>query len=218
MDRLSVAADLNQIQHSVIRVTVLTVIRLTLLVCCLTVSPAQVPVNVLTANYDNDRTNANLQETILTQSNVKTGSFGKIGTFPVDGAIFAQSLYASGVQIAGKGTCNVVFVATMRNSVYAINADTPQSTIPLWQVNLGPAVPSSVLNFTDILPEVGILSTPVIDLSLTTMYVVSDTLESGVPVFRIHALSLADGHEMMNGPTAVAATVPGKGAGSRPDG
>jgi len=172
----------------------------------------------LTANYDNDRTNANLQETVLTQSNVNTDSFGKIGAFPVDGAIFAQPLYVSGVQIAGKGTCNVVFVVTMHNTVYAINADTPQSAIPLWQVNLGPAVPSSVLNITDILPEIGILSTPVIDSSLTTMYVVSDTLESGVPVFRIHALSLADGHEMMNGPTAVAATVPGKGAGSRPDG
>src|SRR5229473_4986916 len=204
MDRLSVDSDLNKILDTVIRLTVRAIIRLTLPVCCLTVSHSQAQVNVLTANYDNDRTNANPQETILTQSNVNTDSFGKIGAFPVNGAIFAQPLYASGVQIAGKGTCNVVFVVTMHNTVYAINADTPQSTIPLWQVNLGPAVPSSVLNITDILPEIGILSTPVIDSSLTTMYVVSDTLESGVPVFRIHALSLADGHEMMNGPTAVA--------------
>src|SRR5713226_6947260 len=199
MDRLSVASYLNKRFDIVIRLTVLALIRLTLSVCCLTVSHAQAQVNVLTANYDNDRTNANLQETILTQANVNSASFGKIGTFPVDGAIFAQPLYAGGVQSAGKGTLNVVFVATMHNSVYAINADTPQSTIPLWQVNLGPAVSSSVLNFTDVLPEVGILSTPVIDPSRQTMYVVSDTLENGIPVFRIHALSLADGHEMMNG-------------------
>src|SRR5882762_4822719 len=107
MDRLSVAADLKQI-HKI-------AIRLTLFVCCLTVSRAQTPVSVLTANYDNDRTNANLQETSLTTSNVKTASFGKIGTFPVDGAIYAQPLYAAGVQIAGKGTRNVVFAATMHN-------------------------------------------------------------------------------------------------------
>src|SRR5260370_42686891 len=163
MDRLSVDSDLNKILDTVIRLTVRAVIRLTLPVCCLTVGYSQAPVNVLTANYDNDRTNANLQEKVLTQSNVNNDSFGKIGAFPVDGAIFAQPLYVNGVQIAGKGTCNVVFVATMHNTVYAINADTPQSTIPLWQVNLGPAVPSSILNFAGILPEVGILSTPVID-------------------------------------------------------
>src|SRR5260370_11904823 len=106
----------------------------------------------------------------------------------------------------------------MHNRVYAINADGPQSRIPLWRVNLGPAVPSSVLEITDILPEIGILSTPVIDPNLQTMYVVSDTLEDGVPVFRIHALSLADGHEVMNGPTAVAAASAGKCRGHPSDG
>jgi uncharacterized protein (TIGR03437 family) len=210
MDRLSVATDLKHLRN--------IITRLTLFVCCLTVSGGQTPISVLTANYDNDRTNANLQETVLTTANVNKANFGKIGTFPVDGAIFAQPLYASGVQIAGKGASNVVFVVTMHNSVYAIDADAPQSTTPLWQVNLGPAVPSSVLSITDILPEIGILSTPVIDLSLQTMYVVADTLENGAPVFRIHALSLADGHEMLNGPVAVAATVMGNGVGSKADG
>jgi uncharacterized protein (TIGR03437 family) len=213
-----VASDLNKTISIVMRLTMMTINRLTLAVCCLTLSHIHAQINVLTANYDNDRTNANLQETSLNQSNVNIASFGKIGAFPVDGSIFAQPLYASAVQVAGKGTYNVVFVVTMHNSVYAINADAPQSTVPLWQVNLGPAVPTSVLNFTDILPEVGILSTPVIDPRLQIMYVVSDTLEKGVPVFRIHALSLADGHEMMNGPVAIAATVPGNGSGSRSDG
>ncbi len=190
---------------------------LTVIVCCLPVSHAQGQVSVLTSNYGNDRTNANLQERILTPSNVNTDSFGKIGTFPVDGAIYAQPLYAGGVQIAGKGIRNVVFAVTMHNSVYAIDADAPQSTIPLWQMNFGPAVPTSVLNFPDILPEIGILSTPVIDPNLQTIYVVSDTLEDGVPVFRIHALALADGHETMNGPAVVAATVTG-GASALSDG
>jgi uncharacterized protein (TIGR03437 family) len=179
-----------------------------------TCSFAQNQVNVLTGNYDNQRTNANLQETLLTTANVNPTSFGKIGSFPVDGQIYAQPLYAAGVPITGKGTHNVVYVATMHNSVYAIDADAPQSSVAFWQVNLGPSVPSSLLNFTDILPEIGILSTPVIDLAKQVMYVVSDTLENGQPVFRIHALSLANGHETLSGPAVITATVQGNGAGS----
>jgi uncharacterized protein (TIGR03437 family) len=179
-----------------------------------TCSFAQAQVNVLTGNYDNQRTNANLQETILTPANVNADAFGKIGTFPVDGQIYAQPLYASGIQIPGTGTRNVVYLATMHNSVYALDADAPQSTVPLWQVNLGPSVPSSLFNFTDILPETGILSTPVIDLTKQVIYLVSDTLENGAPVFRIHALSLANGHEILGGPAVISATVAGNGAAS----
>jgi uncharacterized protein (TIGR03437 family) len=170
--------------------------------------------NVLAANYDNERTNLNLNERLLKPSNVNVLAFGKIGSFPVDGQIYAQALYVAGVQIPGQGHRNVVYTVTMHNSVYAIDADAPGFIAPLWQVNLGPSVPSSLLNFTDILPEVGILSTPVIDLGRQAIYVVSDTLEGGLPVFRLHALSLADGHEICNGPAVVAASVTGNGAGS----
>jgi uncharacterized protein (TIGR03437 family) len=168
----------------------------------------------LTANYDNSRTNSNLNETVLNPSNVSAAGFGKIGSFPVDGQIYAQPLYVSGVPIPSLGTRDVVYTVTMHNSVYAIDGGAPASCVPLWQVNLGPSVPSSVLNFTDILPEIGILSTPVIDVRQQAMYVVSDTLENGVPVFRMHALSLADGHEMFHGPIVIAASVPGSGVGS----
>jgi uncharacterized protein (TIGR03437 family) len=171
-------------------------------------------VNVLTANYDNQRTNSNLQETILNQQNVTTGSFGKLGYFPVDGEIYTQPLCASGVQITGQGLHNVVFIATMHNSVYAIDADLPGSTTPLWHVNFGPSVPSWVLNFTDILPEVGVLSTPVIDLTRQVMYIASDTLDGATPMFSLHALSLADGSEMLGGPVVISASVPGHGAGN----
>jgi uncharacterized protein (TIGR03437 family) len=183
-------------------------------VVLLLASSAFAQVNVLTANYDNQRTNANLQETVLNQQNVNSSSFGKLGYFPVDGEIYAQPLYASGVQIAGQGLRNVVYVVTMHNSVYAIDADMPGSTTPLWQVNFGPSVPSWVLNFTDILPEVGILSTPVIDLTRQVIYIVSDTLEGGTPVFRLHALSLGNGSEMLSGPVVISAALAGHGAGN----
>jgi hypothetical protein len=173
-------------------------------------------VNVLTANYDNQRTNANLQETILNLSNVNTTSFGKIASFPADGQIHAQPLYAAGVQVPGKGTHNIVYVATMHNSVYAIDGDAPQSTVPLWHVNLGPSVPTT----SDRTPEIGILSTPVIDLARQAMYLVAETFEEGCPVFRVHALSLVDGHEVMHGPAVIAPIITGSpdAVGVRDDG
>jgi len=182
-----------------------------ILLCASATAAGQV--SVLTANYDNNRTNSNTSETLLNPGSVNANSFGKVGTFPVDGQIHAQPLYVPGVKISG-ATHNVVYVVTMHNSVYAIDADTPQSATPLWTVNLGPSILSSVFNFTDILPEVGILSTPVIDPLQNVIYVVADTLQSGVPAFYLHALSLADGSEQLNGPVQITASVLGTGAGT----
>lgn len=169
---------------------------------------------MLNVNYDTHQTGANLLETTLTPG-MNWSSFGKIGSYPVDGQVYAQPLFVSGISIGGTAH-NIVYVATMHNSVYAFDADAPQSTTPLWQVNLGPTVPSGLFDFTDILPEIGILSTPAIDAANQVMYVVADTLPSTVsnPVFQLHALSLVDGHEMFNGPVSITASVPGTGAGS----
>ncbi len=172
-------------------------------------------VNVLNVNYDQQQTGANLAETSLTPQ-MNWSSFGKLGTLPVDGQVYAQPLYVTGVAIGG-AKYNVLYVATMGNSVFAFDADNPKSAAPLWQVNLGPTVPAGLFNFTDVLPEIGILGTPVIDLQRQVLYVVADTLPAGafsIPVFQLHALSLADGHEMLGGPVQIAASVPGTGAGS----
>ena len=172
-------------------------------------------VNVLTVNYGTDRTSANTAETILNTSNVNSSSFGKLGVFPVDGQIYAQPLYVSGVQIAGKGKRNVVYVVTMHNSVYAIDADDNANPLPLWHVNLGQSVLSSTMFFDDIDPEIGILSTPVIDLNAGVIYLVSETFEQGAPVYKIHALGLADGSEKLNGPAQIQITVDGTGDASQ---
>src|ERR1700730_6530600 len=73
-------------------------------------------VNVLTSNYNNERNNWNPNETVLNPSSVNPSNFGKIGSFPVDGQIYAQPLYVSGLQFAGAGARDVVYVATMHNS------------------------------------------------------------------------------------------------------
>ena len=91
-----------------------------LLVCSSVVAMAQV--NFYTKSYDTSRTGANLQETILTPANVNPANFGKLFTVPTDGQIYTQPLYVSNLAIAG-GTHNVVFVGSMFNTLYAIDAD-----------------------------------------------------------------------------------------------
>jgi hypothetical protein len=188
-----------------------------LMLCCL-LSRAQV--NVLTANGGNDRTNANLQETRLSPSTVSPSTFGKLGVFTVDGQVYGQPLYVSGLPVPGMGTHNVVFVSTMHNSVYAFDADAMSPTSTLWQANLGTSVPAPLLfgQYGDIAFEVGILSTGAIDLQRGVLYVVADVFENGQPVFYLHALDLATGAERLNGPVALAASVSGTGTGARADG
>jgi len=186
-------------------------------------SAASAQVDVLTANYDNNRTNANLNEGILNANNVNPTQFGKLWAYPVDGQVYAQPLYAHSLNIPGKGTQNVLYVATMHNTVYAFDADAAGGTAPLWQVNLGSTVdpstfyPPGGVPYTDLLHEVGILSTPVIDRTGNTIYVVNETLAGGSAAFFLHALDLATGSEKLNGPVQVQATVAGSGWGGLGD-
>ena len=152
---------------------------------CHAVSWAQV--SVLTQHNDNARTGANLNEVSLTTSNVNVSTFGTLFSMPVDGFVFAQPLYMPNLNLPGSGTHNVLFVATAHDSVYAFDADTGAQ---LWQKSLGTPVPQSVVSNSNILIEVGIISTPVIDPSTKTLYVVAKTYENSVQIFRLHALDI----------------------------
>jgi uncharacterized protein (TIGR03437 family) len=180
-------------------------------------------VDVLTANYDNNRTNANLNEGILNTNNVNPTQFGKLWAYPVDGQVYAQPLYVHALTIPGKGTLNVLYVATLHNSVYAFDADAASGAAPLWQVNLGSTVDPASFSipgaapYTDILNEIGILSTPVIDRAGNTIYVVNETLAGGSDAFFLHALDLTTGSEKLNGPVQIQATVAGSGWGGTGD-
>jgi hypothetical protein len=132
------------------------------------------------------RTGQNLHETVLTPTNVNAKTFGKVFSFPVDGQIFGQPLYVDNVAVAGKGTYNVIYVATENDSVYPFDAD-GVNTMPLWHnsfINPGKGVTpipckdtgAKVCPFAS---TIGITGTPVINPSSGTLYLVAATKENG---------------------------------------
>jgi hypothetical protein len=166
--------------------------------------------DVLTYHTDIARTGQNLNETTLTPANVAASTFGKVGFFSVDGKVDAQPLYVGSLAIAG-GTHNVLYVVTEHDSVFALDAD---SGATLWQTRTlsSGETPSDDLGCDQITQEIGITSTPMIDRSRGangTIYVVAMSKDaSGHYHHRLHALDLASGAELLNGPTEIAATYP----------
>jgi hypothetical protein len=184
-----------------------------LLLVCL---PASAQTSILTQHYDNSRTGQNTAETILTTSNVNSSSFGKLFWIPVDGYVYAQPLYVSGVTIPGKGIHNVLYIATEHDSLYAVDAD---NGAPLWNVSYlinGATTLSTndVGGTQDINPEMGITGTPTIDPTTNTLYVVVNTKEGTNIVYRLHAVDITTGAEKFGGPVLMSASV----RGSAPDG
>lgn len=193
-----------------------TVLRLLILATLIIGTCAWAQTDVLVQRSDLARTGQNLHESQLTNSTVSASTFGKLLTLPVDGYVYAQPLYKSNLLIPGVGTFNVVFVATEHGSVYAFDAD---SGTPLWHKSfIDPAAgitpqPTSDTGSTDIVPEVSITSTPVIDPAANTLYVVPKTKENGSSVYRIHALDITTGADKVP-PTLVQASIPKVGGGT----
>jgi len=175
--------------------------------------PARAQVNVWTYHNNNSRTGQNTNEAVLNPANVNPATFGKIFTCQVDSYVFGQPLCLSGVDIPGQGLHNVLYVATEHDSVYAFDAD--QGGPPLWQTSfLDPA--NGVTNVwpqdtagATAAPEMGVTATPVIDTNSLTIYVLAETKENGILVYRLHALDVTTGHEFSN--VVIQAVYPGTG-------
>ena len=164
--------------------------------------------DVLTQHNDQWRTGANLNETILTPAGLKRGTFGKLYTYPVHGYVYAQPLYVSGLTIAGR-QCNLLFVATMEDEVYAFDAD---SNATCWhkQFTGGKITPVPIADIVgqsnlNIHGNVGILSTPVIDRASSTIYLLARTKDTSNATYfqTLHALDLVTGQEKYGGPVDI---------------
>jgi len=164
--------------------------------------------DVPTYKYDVQRTGGNSTESVLTTTNVNSSTFGLLRTLPVDGKVDAQPLYLSQLTVSGAAH-NVVFVATENDSVYAFDADTGSI---LWTASLilsGEST-SDTHGCSQVTPQIGITSTPVIDRTAGahgTLFAVAMTKDaSGNYHQRLHALDVATGAEMTGSPKDIAGT------------
>jgi hypothetical protein len=168
-------------------------------------------VNIPMWHVDANRSGLNANEKSLTTSNVTTG-FGKLFSYAVDGYAYATPLLMSNVIIKGAAH-NVLYVATEHDSVYAFDADNYGSGAPLWET---PLLQAGETPMTDgpIQPYQGITSTPVIDPSSNTIYVVSAQTLNGAATFRLNALDMTTGAQKFGGPITIQASVPGTNSDS----
>ncbi|HEX4723822.1 MAG TPA: hypothetical protein VH333_15005 [Pseudonocardiaceae bacterium] len=176
---------------------------------------------VLTQRGDDTRLGWDSTETALTVHTVGSTEFGKRTAYPVDGKVYAQPLYVPGLTVNG-GRHDVVIVATQHDTVYAFDADARGATppAPLWRMSLLQPGARTFLAARDriaanrlcdsITPEVGISSTPVIDWTTRSLYVVALDVEHGALTYRLHRLDLLTGKDIGR-PVTMAATVTGDG-------
>src|SRR5215472_15779881 len=208
------------------RITFSPAISVLLVLCFAVGASAQTP--VLTQHNDNSRSGQNTNEKILTTSNVNVSQFGKLFALPVTGQVYAQPLYVPGVNIGGV-THNVLIVATEADLVYAFDADsnTGGDATYLWKANMvdsnhgvpagtteTPLNSATTIGCTDLQPQIGITSTPVIDAATNTIYLEAKSTDGTNYYHRLHALDLFTGNEKSPGPVVIRATVSGTGDGS----
>jgi outer membrane protein assembly factor BamB len=169
--------------------------------------------DVTTYKNDLSRSGQNLSESALNLTTVTASTFGLLRTLPVDGKVDAQPLYLSALSAAG-GSFNTVFVATEHDSVYAFDSD---SGAVLWHVSLlgTGETTSDSRGCSQVVPEIGVTSTPVIDRTAGahgTLYVVAMSIDAQSNYHqRLHALDITTGAELLNGPVDISAAFPAGG-------
>jgi hypothetical protein len=174
--------------------------------------------DVLTNRGDNARTGLNSNETILTPAKVASPAFGLLSNNQVDGQVYAQPLYVSGQRITVNGrsiVANVLYVATEHDSLYAFDADTGTQYWKTSLLQLGESpVSSTDVSCNDLVPEIGITASPVIDRAAGpngTIFVVVMS-KNGTSFFHwLHAVDLSTGQARL-APISIQAKVTGNGA------
>src|SRR5256714_2919276 len=177
-------------------------------------------VAVLTQHNDDTRSGWNDKETALTTNNVNVQQFGAVFTLRVDDQVYAQPLVVGHVSVGG-GDRNVVYIATVNNTLYAYDGD--DGTL-YWQRGVtapGMRPPSNTDmtgacggSYQDFSGNIGIVGTPVIDAARGTMYFVARSTTGSTFVQYLHAVNIVDGNEIAGSPAAITATYSGNGDGS----
>jgi len=178
-------------------------------------------VSVLTQHNNNTRSGWNDSETVLNHSNVNVGQFGALFTLNVDDEVYAQPLVVGDVPV-GSQPRNVVYIATVNNTVYAFDGDDGRL---YWQKNFtysGMRPPRNIDMtgacggyYTNFSGNMGIVGTPVIDAVRQVIYFVTRSVSADGNNYRqdLHAVNIVNGAEASS-PVRLSATVAGNGDGS----
>lgn len=114
--------------------------------------------NVTTAGYNTLRDNWDPSEPSLGPATLTSGHFGELFSTSVEGEVYSQPLVYGGD----------VIVTTEKADAYAINATTGAI---VWKRSFGSPFTSSAIHCSDLTPDLGSTSTPVIDPSTGTIYI-----------------------------------------------
>ena len=183
--------------------------------------------NIWTYHNDAARTGLNPDETLLSPLTVSPGSFGRLFSDSVDGQVYGEPLYVSGLTLAAGPyngqTRDAILVVTQHDSVYAFDAES--AGVTLWTKSFLSAGVTTVMSpdpgyfdCSDITPEVGITGTPVLDTGSLLLYFVVDTTTASRPTASalvthcLHALDITTGLDAMT-PVTISAALPGAGDG-----
>lgn len=177
--------------------------------------------SVLTQHNNNSRAGLNDQEKKLTTGNVNSQKFGKLFTLSVDDQVYAQPLLVGNLNIS-TGNHNVVYIATVNNTLYAYDGDSGKL---YWKQNYtasGMRPPKNTDmtgacggQYEDFSGNIGIVGTPVIDSAAQTIYFVARSTSNGASFVQyLHAVNIVDGSERTGSPVKITATYNGTGDGS----
>ncbi|GAA3266483.1 choice-of-anchor D domain-containing protein [Dactylosporangium vinaceum] len=152
--------------------------------------------DVTTASVDNLRTGWDANEPALGPSAVSAADFGQLFATDLNGQVYAQPIVAGGTLIA----------ATENNWIYGLN---PQTGAIVWSRSVGPAWPASAIGCGDLVPNIGITSTPVYDPATQSVFFtakVNDGADANHPHFYMHSINPATGAERSGWPVTIQGT------------
>jgi hypothetical protein len=149
--------------------------------------------DIVTVSSDNQRTGWDPNESALSSGTVTGSDFGQLFSTALTGQIYAQPLVVG----------STVIVGTEENYVYGLNSETGAIQ---WSAYLGPSWPASTIGCGDLVPDIGITSTPVYDPSSGYIYLtakVNDGASAAAPHYYLYALNATTGAVRTGWPVAI---------------
>ncbi len=155
------------------------------------------PPNVTTAGYNNLRDNWDPNEPALGPTQVTSSTFTQLFSTNLDGSVYAQPLVVNGT----------VIVTTEKASAYGINATTGAIE---WKRYFGTPFEASTIGCSDLTPDLGSTSTPVVDPATGIVYMTTRLEKGSGGLSNAHwyleAVSAATGAEVSGYPVRITGT------------